>query len=245
MHEPWGTLRPVRVVSVDHGPLVRSELFADVIAAEGHELVEWEIGGPPRPDGPFDAWIVLGGHQNVGEEEEYPWLHEEYDLLRELVATETPLFAICLGAQALSHAFGGEVRKLPAQQAGFAEVSLTEEGARDPVLGVLPPRFEALVGNSYGFDVPADGVELAASEVQPQAFRIGERAWAVQFHPEARKSNVTRWFAEDERAGTLPRSLPELEQELEAKIGDWHVLGRALCLAFLAAASPAGVSRGA
>jgi GMP synthase-like glutamine amidotransferase len=233
----------VRVVSVDHGPLVRSELFADVIAAEGHELVEWEIGGPPRPGGPFDAWIVLGGHQNVGEEDEYPWLHEEYDLLRDLVATDTPLLAICLGAQTLSHAVGGKVRKLPARQAGFAEVWLTGEGARDAVLGVLPPHFEALVVNSYGFDVPELGVELAASEMQPQAFRIGERAWAVQFHPEARKSNVTRWFEEDARVGTLPRPLAELEREVEAKIDGWHELGRALCLAFLAAASRARVSR--
>ena len=240
-----GYVAPVRVVSVDHGPLVRSELFADVIDAEGHELVEWEIGAAPQPRGPFDAWIVLGGHQNVGEENEYPWLWEEYDLLRDLVASETPLFAICLGAQTLSHAFGGEVRKLTAQQAGFAEVWLTGDGARDPVLGVLPPRFEALVGNGYAFEVPIAGVELAASEVQPQAFRIGARAWAVQFHPEARRTNVTRWFEEDERAGTLPRPLPELEQELEAKIGGWHELGRALCLAFLAAASPAAVSRGA
>jgi GMP synthase (glutamine-hydrolysing) len=228
----------MRILSVDHGPLVRSELFGDVVAAEGHELVEWEIGASPRPAGSFDAWIVLGGHQNVGEEEQYPWLPEEYDLLRDLVETDTPLFAICLGAQTLSHAFGGTVRKLPGQQAGFADVWLTDEGARDPVLGVLPRRFEALVGNSYAFDVPGAGVELAASAVQPQAFRVGERAWAVQFHPEARKSNVTCWFAEDERAGTLPRPLPELAQELAAKIGGWHELGRKLCLAFLAAASP-------
>lgn len=233
----------MRILSVDHGPLVRSELFGDVIAAEGHELVEWEIGAAPQPAGPFDAWIVLGGHQNVGEEDTYPWLHEEYELLRELVATETPLFAICLGAQTLTHAIGGTVRKLPAQQAGFAEVWLTEEGVRDPVLGVLPPRFEALVGNSYAFEIPGAGVELAASELQPQAFRIGERAWAAQFHPEARQGNVRRWFEEDERVGTLPRPLPELARELEAKIGGWHELGRALCLAFLAAAGPARLSR--
>jgi GMP synthase-like glutamine amidotransferase len=223
----------MRILSVDHGPLVRSELFGDVIAAEGHELVEWEIGAAPRPAGPFDAWIVLGGHQNVGEEEQYPWLLEEYALLRELVESETPLFAICLGAQTLSHAFGGAVGKLPGQQAGFTEVWLTEEGARDPVLGVLPPRFEALVGNSYAFDVPGAGIELAASALHSQAFRLGERAWAVQFHPEARKSNVTCWLEEDERVGTLPRPLPELERELETKIGGWHELGRELCLAFL------------
>lgn len=231
-----GTLQPVRVLSVDHGPLVRAELFGDVIRGEGHELVEWEMGAAPQPVGPFDAWVVLGGHQNVGEESEYPWLHEEYDLLRELVETATPLFAICLGAQTLAHAFGGRVAKLPRQQAGFAEMWLTDEGAGDPVIGVLPRRFEGLVGNGYGFDVPGAGVELAASDVQPQAYRVGERAWAVQFHPEARKSNVMQWFAVDERVGTLPRPIAELDRELDAKIEGWHRLGRALCLAFLAEA---------
>ena len=232
----------MRVLSVDHGPLVRSEVFGDVVASEGHELVEWEIAAAARPAGGFDAVLVLGGHQNVGEEDEHPWLDEEYELLRGWVADETPLFAICLGAQTLSHAFGGRVAKLPEQQAGFVEVWLTDEGARDPVIGVLPRRFEALVGNGYRFDVPDAGVELAASDIQPQAYRVGERAWAVQFHPEARKRNVMEWFAEDARIGTLPRPLGELERELEAKIDGWHHLGRELCLAFLAEAR---LSRGA
>ena len=224
----------MRVLAVTHGPLVRPELFGEVITAEGHELVEWKITTEPRPAGGFDAALVLGGHQNVGEEAEYPWLEVEYDLLRELVAGETPLFAICLGAQTLAHAFGARVAKLPAQQAGFVEAWLTDEGVRDPVLGVLPRRFEALLGNSYGFEVPSDGVELVSSEVQPQAYRIGERAWAVQFHPEARRGQVLRWFEEDEES--LPAPLAEIERELEAKIDGWHRLGRKLCLAFLASA---------
>ena len=226
----------MRVLSVNHGPLVRSELFGVVIGEAGHELVEWEIGAEPRPPGAFGAVLVLGGHQNVGEEAEYPWLEEEYELLRGLVEGGTPLFAVCLGAQTLSHSLGGRVTKLPERQAGFSEVRLTEAGARDPVLGVLPPRFEALVGNFYGFDVPPGGVELAVSDVQPQAFRIGERTWAVQFHPEARRGQVLGWFEADGE-DNLPRPLAELERELEAKIDGWHLLGRALCRAFLEAAA--------
>src|SRR5277367_6152729 len=112
----------MRVLAVTHGPLVRPELFGEVIISEGHELVEWKITAEPRPAGDFDAALVLGGHQNVGEESEHPWLETEYDLLRELVSGETPLFAICLGAQTLAHAFGARVAKLPAQQAGFIQV---------------------------------------------------------------------------------------------------------------------------
>jgi GMP synthase (glutamine-hydrolysing) len=225
----------VRVLSINHGELVRSELFGEVAREAGHEVVEWEIGVEPRPHGDFDAFFVLGGHQNVGEENEHPWLEDEYELLRGLVADGAPTFAICLGAQTLAHSFGGRVHKLPERQAGFVEVALTEEGERDPVIGVLPRRFEGLVGNGYGFEVPGLGVELAASALQPQAYRVGNRAWAVQFHPEARRGQVLRWFELD--GDTLPRPIAELERELEAKIDGWHRLGRRLCEAFLAAAA--------
>jgi GMP synthase-like glutamine amidotransferase len=225
----------MRVLSVIHGPTVRSELFGDVIRADGHELVEWEIGAEPRPDGRVDAALVLGGHQNVGEEAAYPWLDEEYELLRGFVESGTPLFGVCLGAQTLAHALGGRVAQLPAQQAGFVDVELTEAGAADPVLGVLPDRFEALVGNRYGFEVPEAGVTLALSALQAQGFRVGERAWAVQFHPEARRDQVLEWWETD--GLELPAAVPELRRELDAKIEGWHELGRVLCRAFLAAAA--------
>jgi GMP synthase-like glutamine amidotransferase len=227
----------MRVLSVDHSPLARAEVFGDVITDAGHELVEWDIDAAPRPAGEFDAVLVLGGHQNVGEEDEHPWLEDEYELLRGWVADERPLFAICLGAQTLAHAFGGQVAKLHQQQAGFVETWLTDEGARDPVLGVLPRRFDALVGNGYGFQVPGAGVELAASDLQPQAYRVGERAWAVQFHPETRQRNVLKWFEDDEETGILPRPLSELHRELGEKIDAWHELGRELCRAFLSRAA--------
>jgi GMP synthase-like glutamine amidotransferase len=71
----------MRVLAITHGPSVRPELFGDVVVEAGHELVEWDIRtqGPP-PDG-FDAVMVFGGDQNVGEEVEHPWLHDEYETL--------------------------------------------------------------------------------------------------------------------------------------------------------------------
>jgi GMP synthase-like glutamine amidotransferase len=224
---------------VNHGPLVRSELFGEVILEAGHELVEWHIGFDAPPEGDFEAVLVLGGEMNVGEEPDHPWLEDEYAMLANLVEAELPLFAICLGAQTLAHALGGHVYRLPEQQVGFVEVRLTKAGAADPVLGVLPERFEALVGNSYAFRVPRRGHELATSEVQSQAYRMGDRSWAVQFHPEAHRGQVLTWFEADEKAGTLPKPLPELEAEIEAKIDGWHTLGRKLCLAFLEAAEAA------
>ena len=176
----------MHVLAIVHGPQVRPELFEDVVLEHGHELTEWDIRVQGRPERGHDAVMVFGGLQNVGEEDEHPWLHDEYDLLREWIDEGTPLFGVCLGAQTLAHALGAKVAPLAEVQAGFVEVSLTAEGRRDPVLGALPPSFNALVGNGYGFQIPEAAVELATSIATPQAYRVGERAWAVQFHPEVR-----------------------------------------------------------
>ncbi len=227
----------MRVLSVNHGPQVRSELFGEVIVEDGHELVEWEIGAEPQPDGGFDAVLVLGGHQNVGEEADHPWLHDEYELLRAPRRRRDAALSRSASARRRSPT-PSEPRSsaLPIKQAGFVEVRLTPEGVDDPVLGVLPPRFEALVGNGYGFAVPPGAVDLADSDATPQGFRIGSRAWAVQFHPEARLGQVLGWWRTDGEE-SLPRPFAELERELEAKIQGWHELGRELCRAFLAVAA--------
>src|SRR3954447_4641461 len=157
----------MRVLAVTHGPDVRPEVFADVILEDGHELVEWDIRAQSAPfSSEYDAVIVLGGDQNVGEELEHPWLHEEYDVLRRWVSDGTPLLGICLGAQTLAHALGATVDRVPpAPLAGFYETVLTPAGRDDPVLGVLPRRFEAMNANAYRFALPPDAVELARGPV--------------------------------------------------------------------------------
>jgi GMP synthase (glutamine-hydrolysing) len=223
----------MRVLAVLHGPDVRPEVFADVIADEGHELIEWDIrlrGAPTSSD--VDAVIVLGGDQNVGEELEHPWLHEEYDALRRWLEDETPLLAICLGAQTLAHAVGGTVRPVGETLAGFYVSELTPAGEDDPVLGVLPQRFESFNANGYWFEIPPGAVELATGPV-PQAYRINGTAWGVQFHPEVRRDQVLGWFEEDE---TVMRTIDAHTDELNEKLPSWQEHGRALCRAFLAAA---------
>jgi len=177
--------------------------------------------------------MVFGGRMNVGEEDQYPWLLDEYELLRGWVAAKMPLLGVCLGGQTLAHATGGRVTRAPQWHAGFYDVALTDEGKADPVLGVLPERFEAFLANAYEFDPPAHAARLAELPGQTQGFRIGSRAWGVQFHPEAHKEQVLAWWSDGRK---LPRPIEELSEEMDAKMPHWHELGRKVCLAFLDAA---------
>jgi GMP synthase (glutamine-hydrolysing) len=221
----------MKVLAVVHSPDAGPELFEEVLAEDGHELVVWEMraqGSPPRD---VDAVIVLGGDQNVGEEVQHPWLHEEYDALRGYVAARTPLLGVCLGAQTLAHAFGAPVHKNEVTLSGFYETELTDEGVADPVLGVLPRRFEAFNANGYTFALPDGATRLATGPLE-QAYRIGDRAWGVQFHPEIRRQHVLRWFEDD----STPATPAEISALLDEKLDEWQAHGRRLLRAFLAAA---------
>lgn len=223
----------MNVLAVTHGSDVGPELFGDVARELGHEVVEWNMLTQGRPPD-ADTVLVFGGAQNVGEELQHPWLHEEYEALRRWLERGTPLFAVCLGAQTLAHASGGEVARAPQTYVGFVPAELSDAGADDPVLGVLPRQFDALNANAYQvFSLPERAVSLARSGELEQAYRIGERAWAVQFHPEARRDQVLRWFADDRE---LPRPLEQITDEVDAGIAEWQEHGRALANAFFARA---------
>ena len=221
----------MRVVAITHGPDVGPELLGDVIREEGHELVEWDIRARGAPPAAFDAALVLGGAQNVGEEVDHPWLHEEYDLLRRAIDAGTPVLGVCVGAETLAYAAGGRVVKATTTFAGFYTTELMAAGRDDPVLGALPPSFDALNANGYTFDVPPGGVELARAGTLSQAFRAGERAWGVQFHPEVRRDQILAWYDED---GILT---DDLRRAVDDGIAAWQSLGRRLAHAFLRAAT--------
>jgi GMP synthase-like glutamine amidotransferase len=223
----------MNVLAVTHGSDVGPELFGDVARELGHEVVDWDMLTQGRPPD-ADAVLVFGGAQNVGEELRHPWLHEEYEALRRWLDRGTPLFAVCLGAQTLAHAAGGEVAKSPQTYLGFVTASLSDAGVDDPVLGVLPQQFDALNANAYQvFSLPERAVSLAKSGKLEQAYRIGDRAWAVQFHPEVRRDQLLRWFADDRE---LPRPLGQITDEVDAGIAEWQQHGRAIATAFFASA---------
>jgi GMP synthase (glutamine-hydrolysing) len=233
----------MRVLSVLHPGGGHSGLLRDAAAAAGHELVEWNPGaGEPLPGalGHYDAIAVFGGGMNVVDQERLPWLTGEIELLREAHEAGTPLLGICLGAQLLVAAAGGEVFRVEDPEIGWLEVS--RPPTDDPVAAALPERFTAFQWHSYACRLPAGAAELAASPVCPQAFVIDGRAWGVQFHPEVTADILDGWFDDYDsdpdavRLGFDPDAARAAARE---HLGEWNAIGRSLFGAWLAAADRA------
>jgi len=227
----------VDVLSVIHGPDARTELFGPVVERAGHHLDEWSFvwGRPPsRPLDSYDAVLVFGGAMHADQDDHHPWLAEETAWLRTVLAARTPVLGVCLGVQLLARAAGSWVRRMPAgPEIGWYEVELTRDGIADPVLGALPPRFEALQWHQYTYGLPVAGVELAASPACTQAFRLGDACWGVQFHPEVTEAQLEGWLGDTDDPAPDPE---RIRAETPARIERWNELGRALCAAFLAEA---------
>ena len=129
--------------------------------------------------------MVTGSHTMVTERQ--PWSERAAEWLRVAMEHRVPVLGICYGHQLLAHALGGEVGDNPrGREFGTVQVELDEAGRADELLGKLPAVFLAHEGHTQSvLRLPTGAVRLASNACDPnQAFRIGERAWGVQFHPE-------------------------------------------------------------
>ena len=223
-------------LAIIHGGSVRSGVFGDVVRERGHGLEEWSLAWDkplPRPLDAYGAVLVFGGAMHADQDDHHPWLREEDLFLQRLLDLHMPVLGICLGAQLLAKAAHAPVFPAEEAEVGWFAVELTEAGTEDPVLGRLPPTFDAFQWHYYAHDVPAGAVELARNRVCTQAFRLGDSTWGVQFHPEVTLHQVQSWIHEEKG---LPVDPGTLLAETTERIEAWNTLGRELCAGFVDAA---------
>jgi GMP synthase (glutamine-hydrolysing) len=139
--------------------------------------------------------LALGGYQSVTELDRWPYLEDEVQLLRRAVDGGVPVFGVCLGGQLLAHAFGGAVRRAPSRQIAWFPAEPLPAAAGDPLFGELPPGVAFVRWNEDAFELPPGAVELLRrTGAGADAFRLGESAWGVQFHPELVDAMADGWY---------------------------------------------------
>ncbi|MFG1944757.1 type 1 glutamine amidotransferase [Nonomuraea sp. NPDC048826] len=153
--------------------------------------------GEEIPGRAADGLIVLGGDAAAWEDERCPWLPATRELLRRAVEEGTPTLGVCLGAQLLTLACGGAVeRGADGLEVGACEVVALPAASDDPLLSGVGRAVAVQYHRDAMTRLPEGAVPLMTGDRYPnQAYRLGDTAWAVQFHPEATPDIFASWAA--------------------------------------------------
>lgn len=188
-------MRPVACIRnevPDPGGTVVEELERESVP---FRIVDAWKGEPlPAPED-IGGIVAFGGSMHANDLDRHPFLAAERDLLHAATERGTPVLGICLGGQILALAKGANLRPSPTVEFGYTPIAPTHEGERDALISVFEPGDRVFHWHEDTFDVPGGATLLAVGEaVRNQAFRYGETAWGVQFHPEITAEVLDGWL---------------------------------------------------
>ena len=152
----------------------------------------YETGEIPRR---VDAThlIFLGGPMSVNDEQEFPWLSYEKDLIRRSAKTGQKVLGICLGAQLIASAYGASVYRF-VKEIGWHPL-IRVEGAGG-AFAAFPDRFHVFQLHQETFTLPCRGRLLASGDhVRNQAFSC-RNSLGLQFHLELTGEIIRDWSRE-------------------------------------------------
>lgn len=195
-------------------------------------VVELGEGEAPPPLDAFDAIIILGGPMSVYEMKEYPHLTACSRLIREAINRGMKVLGICLGAQLIAHCLGAKVYGGHEVETGWFDICLTGDGLRDPVMrrlalhpevGDFWRRFKVFHWHGDTFDLPMGAVRLAGSELyENQAFRHGDRVYALQFHIEVTDGMLREWLRDEPGGKHLIGQTEMLYEEYSGRAANFY-----------------------
>ncbi|NED99767.1 type 1 glutamine amidotransferase [Phytoactinopolyspora halotolerans] len=193
-----------RVLVVQNTPKGSPRRLGDWLAADGLDLdVVRAFDGATLPDRlEHDALIVLGGGYMPDDDTRATWLPKTRALTTQALERHRPMFGICLGGQLLAHVAGGKVlADAGAPEQGSIPLTLRAEARDDALFRDLPSVVNAVEHHVDAVTaLPVGATWLASTERCPyQAFRVGELAWGVQFHPEASADRILEWDEDELR----------------------------------------------
>jgi len=152
-----------------------------------------------------DLILIMGGPMGVKDigSEKYSWLKLERDFIRKELENKRPIIGVCLGAQLIASAAGGDVEIL---KYGYPPKELPEIGWSQIFIDKSNSDFKAMFEEPFyvlhwhgdRILLPNKAVLIASSvRCKEQFFRIGDYAYGLQFHIETTGAMINKWIKED------------------------------------------------
>ena len=186
------------VLIVQHAPHEHAAALFRALESQGlpTQVVKVFEGSPLPSTSEIHGMISLGGPMGANDEKFHPWIRDEIDLMKRVFEKDLPFAGICLGGQMFARAMGGKVQQNRHPEIGWFPVSLTDAGKLDPLMSAAGPTPKFYQWHYDTFSPPKEAVLLGEGEIcVNQAYRLGERAYGFQFHPEADHQLVDEWLS--------------------------------------------------
>ena len=195
---------------------------ADWLEAHGHSLTYTHLFEPapvfPALD-EFDGLLILGGAMSVRDEDALPWLRTEKAFIKDVLRAGKVTLAICLGAQLVAQALGGEVRPNHEPEIGFWTVRFSARALEHPVLRGWPEKAAVLHWHLDTFTVPPGAIRVGMSAgCATQGFVWGDGVVGLQFHPEMTVEMVEQLMAFEGHENAEEQQFVQTAEQIRAKL---------------------------
>ena len=170
------------------------------------EIIRLDLGNTLPKTNKDDLLLIMGGPMGIKDigSIKYPWLKAERDFIKSELKKKTRILGVCLGAQLLANAAGGDVEILkhgsppkPLPEIGWSQVFFKKSNYDFNKFCETP--FHVLHWHGDRILLPEKAELIASSKrCKEQFFKIGDSAYGLQFHIESSKEMTERWINEDQ-----------------------------------------------
>lgn len=224
-----------QILVVVHQATSHPGLVGDKLRSQGYHLdIRCPALGDELPStmAAHAGAIVFGGPMSANDDATLPFIRTELDWIATVLAAGRPYLGICLGAQLLARVLGAQVFPHPTEQREIGYCELQPTPLAQPYF-TLPMWVYQWHGE--GFALPTGAVPLATGTTfSHQAFRYGDTAFGLQFHPEMTAQLIDEWTTRGADQLDLPGAQPrdrhfaaheryggQVDQWLDAFLAQW------------------------
>lgn len=185
--------------------------------AEGDTVSEQDLAA--------DGLIVLGGPQSVTDPKHATLMNTMMNAVKVFHASDRPILGVCLGAQVIAKALGGDVHRHEELQFGFRQLAYSKGALDDSILKQVTSPVRVFCWHEDHVTLPENARLLASTNtVENYIFGIGERTYGFQCHFEAMPDSLKAML--DRGRHLVPKNLgkkgcqllDEIDQEIKTHL---------------------------